>query len=474
MRLTTTYLNQRLQLLDAIYGADRQAQYAAIAHLYNRILGPITSVNVHRPELLDLSMYSGSANHSPVGFLMRDLSVKAGIADTIFIPGGGKGGTWPESFVGTLGEVAERLLAVLHFQAVADELEWTTFAELIRQGRRALGPDDLPLFAAEQHSQPGFGYVPFTADSPLRWIEGCDLVTGDPVMVPAQLVLIYYKHRRGEAHIGYPTTGGLVFHPDRQRAILHGLYEVIERDVINIRWYSKLVPPHIEVNLIDFLAQHLGVRYARMSTPSIQNIQLFVDTLDIPIPVLTAIAIDRSRSKYAFLGGGGAWSGRERALRQTLFELGQSRTSLKFFRPVGMKNIRADADVSELTDFFDAAVYFGYEENWPKLDWYMASEERLTWEDVPSLHFDREDEEYAAMLDRLHAAGFTPMVLDFSGACWPEVSVIKVLVPELTQACIPSHPYLGHPRFYELPRQLGLVDRRLTFRDLNPYPVPFP
>ena len=54
------------------------------------------------------------------------------------------------------------------------------------------------------------------------------------------------------------------------------------------------------------------------------------------------------------------------------------------------------------------------------------------------------------------------------------ICLVRVIVPEMTLASVPANPYLGHPRYYELPRRLGLSDNDLTFADLNPDPIPFP
>jgi ribosomal protein S12 methylthiotransferase accessory factor len=51
---------------------------------------------------------------------------------------------------------------------------------------------------------------------------------------------------------------------------------------------------------------------------------------------------------------------------------------------------------------------------------------------------------------------------------------MKAFIPELAPPFPPSTPLLGHPRYYELPRTLGLTDRRLTFADLNTDPLPYP
>jgi ribosomal protein S12 methylthiotransferase accessory factor len=472
MRLDVTWINRSVEMLDGSFGPDRHAQYQAVGHLYNKLLGPVTRVNVLRPDVTDLPLFTSSCQHSSVSALFPDLVLKQAIADSVIIPGGGKGIDAQAAFIGGLGEIAERLLGVLHFSAVQDLLEFATYKELVARGRRALGPQDLPLFAEEQYADPRFSYQPFQADTPLRWLDGIDLLTGDPVAVPAQVVLLYYKHHPEEARIAYPTTGGLAFHPQPRRAMLHGLFEVIERDAINTRWYGQVPPRRVIVDLSG-LRSEAGSRWPRRwSTADIPEVEVYLNDTDLPVPVFTTLAVDRSRTKRALLGGGGADSSRLRALSQSLFELGQTRTSLKYYQSIGFKEIRANSKVSEMTDFFDTAIYYGYAENLHCLDWYRETTETVHWNDIVDHSFVGPEDTYQAALGWAKEAQLTPIAFDFSGACWPGVSVAKVLVPELTQACLPSHPYLGHPRFFNGP--LAAESRRRSYEDLNPNPVPFP
>jgi ribosomal protein S12 methylthiotransferase accessory factor len=472
--LAATYLNQSIELLDAVYGADRNAQYQSLPRLYNLVIGPLTSVNSYRPGLLDLPMYGSSSNHVPIGSLLRDLMTKnSQILDTQQIPCGGKGFIMQQAFLGTLGEIAERVLAVLHWGGTLEDFEFATYEELCRQGRAALGPEHIQLFAEEQYATPNFAYARFRPDTPLTWVQGTDLLTGDPVLVPAQLVIFFWKPKRREARIGYATTGGLAFHTRRRQAILHGIYENVERDAVNLRWYCRLPPPIVTVDLDEFQRRDLGLFRSRSATPFLGPIQVFLNTVDIPFPVFTVIALDRSRQAHAFLAGGGAWATKERALLQALGEIGQMRTGLRLAGEA-WAHIRADSDVSELTDFFYAPVYYGYEKNLRRLSWYMRGSEELPWQAVPSMAEEDEDGQYHAVMDLLRAAGIHPVLLDFSAACWPGMSVTKVFTPQLTQAHIPSHPCLGHPRYSEIPWRLGVSDHRLGFDELNPDPLPFP
>lgn len=473
MGLASIQINGRLEIFDAVYGPERHAQYTSVSKLYNRTIGPVRAVSLYRPGRLDLSMYGTSCEHTPTGYIVRDLIGKASSSDTLGVPIGGKGATMQQALLGNLGEAAERLLAIFHSSVAMSGVESATYAQYVRQGRRALGPAEIPLFASDQYGRPELGFVPFEADTPMWWVEGHELLTGEPVMAPAQLVLFFWKAQRGEARIGYATSGGLVFHPDRRHAILHGICENIERDAINLRWYCRMPPLRVEVDTDAVLRKHADLSCPRMSTPYIPPVRIFLNTVDIPIPVFTAITVDRSRRDHAMLAGGGAWSRKERALVQAIFEIGQMRTGYNLF-PHAWDHIRADSTLSELTDFYYAPVYYGYMENLPKMAWYTQGDKVIPWSQVPTSAGNCLDEEYEIILGWLRANRISPLLFDFNAACWPGVSVTKVFMPQVTLAHVPSHPYLGHPRYYEIPQKMGMVDRRLEVKDLVADPLPFP
>ncbi|HEV2071438.1 MAG TPA: YcaO-like family protein [Acidimicrobiales bacterium] len=459
-------------MIDPTFGPERLGQYEAVTRLYNRLLGPVTRVNVLRPEANDLPLFTSSCQHSSVGSLLPDLTIKQAIADAVIIPGGGKGIDAQATFVGGLGEISERLLGVLHFSAIEKHLTLATYEDLVAAGRQVLGPEDVPLFAPEQYARPQFPYTPFDHDTPLRWLDGQNLLTGETVAVPAQMVLLYYKHHPDEARIAYPTTGGLAFHSQRLLALLHGVFEVIERDAINTRWYGQVPPRRV---LVDFrrLGSEAGRGWpTRWSTADLPEVEVYLNDTDLLFPVFTSFAVDVSRTRRALLGGGGADSSRLRALTQALFELGQTRTSLKYYQSLGFKEIRADSTVSEMTDFFDTAMFYGFAENLPLLDWYRRTTETVDWADIPDYSALGAGDACHMVLTQMRDMGMTPLAFEFTGASWPGVFVTKVFVPQLTQACLPSHPYLGHPRFYDLP--FDAPDRERTFATLNTNPVPFP
>jgi ribosomal protein S12 methylthiotransferase accessory factor len=471
--LTATYLNEAIELLEGEYGDDRRRQLESLSRVYNPRLGPLTTVSLHRPELLELSMYGATSRHAPIGGLVPDARRRGVDGGGIVIPCGGKGATMQQALLGTFGEAAERLLAVLHSTVAYDDVVYGTHEQLVREKRRAIGPEELPLFAPEQYELPDFPFAPFEPDAWLAWVEGTELGEDEPVLVPAQLALFYWSRHPRERRIGYATSGGLAFHTDRRLSILHGLYEVIERDAANLRWYCRLPPPRVDVDLEALLAEQPELPVMRLATPALGALSVLLNTVDVQIPVFVVTAVAEERRDRAFLAGGGAWSRRTRALTQALFEIGQMQTGYRLF-PHDWDHIRPESDRSQLTDFFHAPVYYGHPETLGLTRWYTDGGERMSWDAVPSLEVPDVDAEYDAIVGDLRAAGIRPIALDFGSACWPGGALTKVFVPQLTQAHIPSHPFLGHPRFREVPRRIGALDRDLTYDELLTYPLPFP
>ena len=208
----------------------------------------------------------------------------------------------------------------------------------------------------------------------------------------------------------------------------------MERDAINVRWFCRLAPPRVDVDIAGALAARLWPELDwRLSTHAIGDIGVQLATIDHPIPILTMTAHDASRDERAFLGAGGAGGSRERALAQVLFELAQTRSVLNAYRPKRDKVITAASRTSEMTDFLDGTVYFGFRENTPRLDWYTqgrrAASVGKTFRD---LGCPDEDEEYEAALRWLRKAGLNPVVIDLGSACWPGAHLVRVIIPEMT------------------------------------------
>ena len=474
MHLSRSFAARPFELFEAAHGAKPTGRPAALARLYNRHLGPLTALRLHRPELTDFSMYTASCEHSLMSALMSDLSVRSAALENMAIPGGGKGRSMSQPLLSALGEASERLLAVLHFEGIVDQLEFATHDELERGGRRALGPDRLPLFAPEQYARANFKFRPFLHDTRICWHPATDLLTGRPVWVPAQLATLYYKYRAGEPSIGYPTSGGLGFAATRRGAILHGLYEFMERDAINVRWFCRLPPPRVRIDIAATLGRLWPETGWRLSTHAIDEIRR-------PARHDRPSHHDTDHDRPRQFAPRARFPRRGRSGRQprpgagaSAVRAGADALRAQCLQAEELEGDRRGQRDGEMTDFLDGTVYFGFDENRPRLDWYTQGGDWIDWAQTPDRSYSSEDEEYEAALRWLREAGLNPVVIDLGSACWPGAHLVRVIVPEMTLAGVAASPYLGHPRYYELPRRVGASARRLDFGDLNTDPIPFP
>ncbi len=94
-----------------------------------------------------------------------------------------------------LGEAVERYCAAIYDR---EEL-------LLRTAEAAefavADPADFALNSTSQYAEPGFRFVPFDSQTPVRWTPATDAVTGAVVSVPAAMVYVPYFYAPGSPGI---------------------------------------------------------------------------------------------------------------------------------------------------------------------------------------------------------------------------------------------------------------------------------
>jgi ribosomal protein S12 methylthiotransferase accessory factor len=132
-----------------------------------------------------------------------------------------------------VGEAIERLQA---YPLPDDRLLEASFADWPLE-ERAIAPDRWVLFRAEQYRQPGFPFVPFTAESRVDWVCCREALTGAPWWVPSDMVFLHPRCERPHGIAPGLSTGltaGRAEHP----ILLRGLQEAIERDAVVGAWWG--------------------------------------------------------------------------------------------------------------------------------------------------------------------------------------------------------------------------------------------
>jgi ribosomal protein S12 methylthiotransferase accessory factor len=371
---------------------------------------------------------------------------------------GGSAFTWEESRARALGEAVERFCA-----AVYDErtLVLDCQRNLVPE---AIDPSTIALFSASQYREPGFAFQPFTEETRVTWTRGYSLLQRAPVLVPAAFVYRPYWPIEGEAAIGdFPTTG-LACGNSLADAILHGLYETVERDAVMITWLNRLPARRID---LDRLAPATDANrpWARLGGRG-----LFVHdiTTDIAIPTRLAVLIDRSGPRVFVTVGAAAHDNSDRALEKAAAEA-------LFLRPAVEHVVRSSAGRDSVQTQEDHLTFFSNAARLGEFG-FLLNAPACGTEASPPTPAGGSLMQLRTALRALQQRGLDAIVVDVT---LPELlqaglRVVRVIVPGLIPLTF-GHRYAakGGPRIYTVPVTLGYASRGVAEADLNPAPHPF-
>lgn len=473
-------INKSHELFPSMMDLDEFQAILEELKMYNSLLGPIRNVFIMQASSLGLPVYAGVAEHFKIMYALRYYKIKG------FIPSSGKSQLLPQAFFGTLGEAIERILPLYVSLKLQKEgrIIYAKVKEMRRRGENILGPEDIHLFSSEQYKDKVFPFKPYTEETFLGWIEGKNLISGEKVYAPAQLMVFGYALAPKESPLGYPSSDGLSCHKDSKHANYHGLCEFVERDCINVRWVCNLPPKQI---IIDDLKQipELFTMYQNTSfilNPFIKT-NVYDWSLDLPgIFVISLHCVNLSYTTMKYLPGVGADVCFLDAFNKALREVAQAERTylvlplylrlLKKLPP--WMNISPNAKPQEVDNLFKSIVFYGYDKNLRKVEQFLARSKKLyiSQMDIAPSSLDI-DSKYDILLNAFKERNMRPLSFDLTPPEFKKLKIHKVFVPELTSYFI-VYPLLGHPRYYEIGRLLGKIDKRLTFKDFNQSPIPFP
>ncbi|AXX31172.1 TOMM precursor leader peptide-binding protein [Actinosynnema pretiosum subsp. pretiosum] len=221
-----------------------------------------------RRELFDL-------RHGPVGGLHRigDLVVAAVSAELVGGQAGfGRTGDYEHAERVALFEAVERH-AGLRPRRVTTVVE-ASFAELGPD--RALDPVRLGLPDLESPH-----VTPYRPDVRIRWVHGWSYTRGRAVAVPEHVA--YWGRAIGPRFVD-ETSNGCGTGNSLTEAVLHGLFEVAERDAFLTAWYGRVPLPSLRSD--DGLTAHVADRLEQVG----YRLELYDATNDLGVPSVLSLA----------------------------------------------------------------------------------------------------------------------------------------------------------------------------------------
>lgn len=259
----------------------------------------------------------------------------------------------------------------------------------------------------------------FHVDLPMLWVEGHDLIGGDRVWLPLEIV------HANSTIPGPPTSGcfatstnGLASGNHLLEATSHALCEVIERDATSL-WHrhKPSTQDGMRLDLATVSDDDCRAVLDRLNEADL-DVAVWDTTTDVGVPAFQCLVMDRTAEIGHVGHGAGCHPAREIALLRALTEAAQVRTTYI----VGSREDIQHSDYQP--SILDARNH--------RARALMRLVNRMRdFESVDRFAFDTFETEVAWLLNRLKAAGLRQAIaVDLTR---PEIglSVVRVVVPGL-------------------------------------------
>jgi oxazoline/thiazoline synthase len=371
----------------------------------------------------------------------------------------GKGATDAQARMSAVGEAIERYSGVFRGE---EPRERGTLRSL---GDRAIDPDTWTLYSDTQYAardewnrrQRRLDAIPhrFTADTETDWSPVWSLTHREHRLLPTSL-LYYSAPPESNSGCFIPESNGTAAGTSLEDAMLQGLMELVERDSVAIWWYNRLRQRAVDLDSVDDpYVQELRDAYAARN----RNIWMIDVTFDLGIPAFIAFSrrIDDHPTEDIVFAPAAHLDPRVGMLR-ALTELNQM---IPGVRPPEGQSTGYTYDDPEAVEWWQTATTA----NQP---WILPNESlpprRLG--DFPVIsHADLLDD-IAYVRGILEAKGLEVLALDQTR---PDIGlpVVKMIVPGLRHFWARFAP----GRLYDVPVEMGLLERPTPEKDLNPIPV---
>lgn len=411
--------------------ATPRETYQRHQHLVSRICGAVTHV-LPMPErdTPQRSVYTSAYRVTPWQSRPHERQLRRYCA--------GKGRTPEQAQTSALCEALER------YSGVYQGDEATRRGSLRQLGACAVHPDALQHFSAAQRQARRAQAVTLEAHRwvggevdealELDWTPAWSLTHERQRLVPLAYCFSDTPPGPELAFCRYNANGAAAGNC-LEEAILHGLFELIERDAVAIWWYNCLPRPELPLEVLgDPYFTALRTDYARLGW----RLWALDLTHDLGVPVCVALAQDERQDRFCI--GFGCHGSLALAAQRAFTELNQ------LFAPSSARRAPWDLDALPARDFL-----------FPRAS-ASRCQPRPALCARPDLGAD-----VRACVDALREAGLEVLVVNKTR---PDVglSVAHVMVPGLRH----FWPRFGPGRLYTVPAALGWLPEPLAEPQLNP------
>jgi len=391
----------------------------------------------------------------PIFFVRAVKSLETANDNNRLLSGMGKGLTDEYAKASAVMEMVERFSAGRFKEEDIIRAPYTAVRD------KAVDPFRL-LFSAEKD---------YTHDLEIDFTGGYSLTHRRKVLVPATFAYFTYNCRIDKGKIIHVRDGiktlvpsnGLASGNCLEEAILHGLYEVIERDAVFIMWLNKLAMPDVDVSGVK--NEHL-----RNILTGFNRAQVDLHIKYIPSDLTRAhtffcLAVDRNhQNKFpAFSFGCGTHADPEIALSRAVTELGQILITIMLHRKnMNLPEYREHYDQNHRQNIknfcrSDSLEYFHF---------LLEKPASIAFDQLVNHSNNNLKEEIEDHVASLHKKGFEVLVVPLTLPSL-NIPVVRVLVPGLQSPVKKDFSRIYTDRLFTVPEKMGCP--RKTAEELNSF-----
>jgi thiazole/oxazole-forming peptide maturase SagD family component len=361
---------------------------------------------------------------------------------------GGYGLTREESLIRALGETTERYAHMLCLTTGRHKSLFASASDLTSQGLRVMDFEGWNFFSEEQYATNRIRLQRFNPNATMTWLETEDLLGGDSVWLPAQILVLGYRMREGEPWLSAAFTTGTAAHTIPGRALNGAVLELLQMDAAMGAWYGGIPAP--EIQLDDRLSDIRTIMEETRGTAYDVSFH-WVRSADFDVHVVVCLL----RSRGDALPAASVGISCEMVLQKACYKAFLEASSVPHLAQMGclgdtrvLRNEKP-LDPTTIGDLDANVLYYSLPQNRPTVDRLFPRDQRVHASDLPDDFQGDDADTTEQLLDRFRRNGMRLYHLDLTTPDVEDLGFVvrRIYSPDLLSLCLPSYPQAGHPRF---------------------------
>ena len=370
-----------------------------------------------------------------------------------------------------IGEAIERR-SISHFSPEKGDYLDSTLEKL---GSDALTIDPVAFPGISPEIRRAEGYpnhrLAFSQKDKFRFVRGYSVTDEKLIWIPLQLVSFRHHQDFEEPLLRSIVSSGAATHITKEKALLGGILELIERDAFMISWLNELSPEYLELDENDSELKEVVSLFKRYR---IEYHAVRLSTDFAGVHVVVGIAIDRSGVGPAVCIGASAKFDLKEAILAAFTEMAASRYFIRMAYETAKKE-KIDLNFPNRKEIGrdERLLYWCVPERIPKIDFFLKGVRHPFREYAKSSTLSTKQQLIALIeqfrekkLELAYVETTPPSARKELG-----LTTLFITAPQLQPLFLKEYPkHTWGERLFSVPKKLGLSPRQKAFTEIHPFP----